>query len=109
MRSNHDPHRDSVKDGDIIIVDYMFPRPNSTIPVTKQSFIEGFGDIACGVGYYVVRKRLECGHSGARALPASPESKNTALRNQWLGGCPWVPGLAPRAIPERQRSFSAPC
>ena len=42
----------NVKDGDIIIVDYMFPKPNSTVPVAKQSFVEGLGDIACGVGYY---------------------------------------------------------
>jgi hypothetical protein len=42
----------NVKDGDIIIVDYVFPKPNSTVPVAKESFVEGFGDIACGVGYY---------------------------------------------------------
>ena len=42
----------NVKDGDIIIVDYTFPKPNSTVPVAKQSFVEGIGDIACGVGYY---------------------------------------------------------
>jgi hypothetical protein len=42
----------NVKDGDITIVDYTFPRPNSPAPVAKQSFIEGLGDIACGVGYY---------------------------------------------------------
>jgi hypothetical protein len=28
---------------------------------------------------------LDCGHSGARALHASPESKNTDLRNQGRG------------------------
>ena len=42
----------NVKDGDIIIVDYMFPKPNSTVPVAKESFVEGLGDIACGVGSY---------------------------------------------------------
>ena len=42
----------NVRDGDIIIVDYTFPKPNSAVPVAKQSFVEGFGDIACGVGYY---------------------------------------------------------
>jgi len=42
----------NVRDGDIIIVDYMFPKPNSIAPVAKQSFVEGLGDIACGVGYY---------------------------------------------------------
>jgi hypothetical protein len=42
----------NVKDGDIIIVDYTFPKPNSAVPVAKQSFVEGLGDVACGVGYY---------------------------------------------------------
>ena len=42
----------NVRDGDIIIVDYTFPKPNSAVPVAKQSFVEGLGDIACGVGYY---------------------------------------------------------
>ena len=42
----------NVKDGNITIVDYAFPKPNSTVPVAKQSFVEGFGSIACGVGYY---------------------------------------------------------
>ena len=41
----------NVKDGDIIIVDYIFPKPNSIAPVAKQSFVEGLGDVACGVGY----------------------------------------------------------
>ena len=42
----------NVKDDDIIIVDYLFPKPNSTVPVAKESFVEGLGDVACGVGYY---------------------------------------------------------
>jgi hypothetical protein len=42
----------NAKDGDIVIVDYMFPKPNSITPVAKESFIEGLGDVACGVGYY---------------------------------------------------------
>jgi hypothetical protein len=42
----------NVRDGDVIIVDYMFPKPDSIAPVAKQSFVEGLGDIACGVGYY---------------------------------------------------------
>ena len=33
-------------------------------------------------------------HSGARALPASPEPRNTDRRNQWLGRCSWFPGPA---------------
>ena len=42
----------NVKDGDVITEDYLFPKPNSTVPVAKESFIEGLGDVACGVGYY---------------------------------------------------------
>ena len=42
----------NVKDGDVIIVDYLFPKPNSIVPVAKESFVEGLGDIACGAGYY---------------------------------------------------------
>jgi hypothetical protein len=43
---------DKAKDGQVVTIDYMFPRPNTTDPVAKESFIEGIGDIACGVGYY---------------------------------------------------------
>jgi hypothetical protein len=42
----------NVKDGEVITEEYVFPSPNSTIPVDKQSFVEGLGDVACGVGYY---------------------------------------------------------
>jgi hypothetical protein len=42
----------NVKDDDVITVDYLFPKPNSTVPVAKESFVEGLGDVACGVGYY---------------------------------------------------------
>jgi signal transduction histidine kinase len=43
---------EKARDGAVVTVDYMFPRPNTTDPVAKESFIEGLGDIACGVGYY---------------------------------------------------------
>jgi len=42
----------NVNDGGSITVNYMFPKPNSTVPVDKESFVEGLGDVACGVGYY---------------------------------------------------------
>jgi len=48
---------------------------------------------------------LEGRHSGARALPASPESKNTDHRNQWLCRCFWVPGPAPTGRPGTTREF----
>jgi hypothetical protein len=44
-------------------------------------------------------------HSGARALPASPESKNTNQRNQRLGLCSWVPGSALAGRPGMTREF----
>jgi hypothetical protein len=43
----------NVKDGEVITVDYVFPKPYSTVPVAKESFVEGLGNIACGVGYYI--------------------------------------------------------
>jgi signal transduction histidine kinase len=43
---------DKVKEGEVITIDYMFPRPSTTTPVAKESFVQGIGDIACGVGYY---------------------------------------------------------
>jgi hypothetical protein len=53
----------NVKDGDVIIVDYLFPRRNSSVPVAKESFVEGFGDVACGVGYYDISSQAPGGSS----------------------------------------------
>jgi hypothetical protein len=50
-------------------------------------------------------KLRECRHSGARALPASPESKNTDQTNQLLGLCSWVPGPALTGRPGTTRKF----
>ena len=36
----------NARDGGVITVDYMFPKPGSTVPVAKESFVEGLGDIA---------------------------------------------------------------
>ncbi len=62
----------NAKDGDVIIVDYLFPKPNSTVPVAKESFVEGLGDVACGVGYY-------------RPLPRRPQTRD------WPGSSMPVP------------------
>lgn len=43
---------DQVKDGTITTVDYNFPKPGTTNPVPKQSYITKVGDQGCGVGYY---------------------------------------------------------
>jgi signal transduction histidine kinase len=40
------------KDGVVGTIDYMFPKPGATDPSPKETFYEGIGDIACGVGYY---------------------------------------------------------
>jgi hypothetical protein len=50
-------------------------------------------------------KTLERGHSAAQALPASLESKNTEWRNQGLGLCSWVPGLALKGHPGTTTEF----
>jgi cytochrome c len=42
----------AMKDGTITTVDYNFPRPGTTEPVAKQSFVTKVGNQGCGVGYY---------------------------------------------------------
>jgi signal transduction histidine kinase len=43
---------DAVKEGQVVTVDYQFPRPGTTQAVPKQSFISKVGNTGCGVGYY---------------------------------------------------------
>jgi signal transduction histidine kinase len=43
---------DSPKEGTITEVSYKFPRPGSTEPVEKHSYVTKIGDQGCGVGYY---------------------------------------------------------
>lgn len=43
---------DSAKEGQITEVRYLFPRPDSKIPVPKTSFVTRVKDQVCGVGYY---------------------------------------------------------
>jgi hypothetical protein len=43
---------DSVKEGAITTVSYNFPRPGTTNPVAKESYVTAVGNQACGVGYY---------------------------------------------------------
>ena len=38
--------------GNIGTVDYSFPKPGTTDPVPKQSFVTVVGNEGCGVGYY---------------------------------------------------------
>jgi hypothetical protein len=42
----------AMKEGTISTVDYNFPRPGTTDPVPKQSFVTKVGNQGCGVGYY---------------------------------------------------------
>lgn len=42
----------SAKEGQITEVSYMWPRPGSTDPVSKVSFVTRVGDQVCAVGYY---------------------------------------------------------
>lgn len=42
---------DSIKDT-VTTVDYKFPRPGTTEPVPKQSYVIKVGGQGCGVGYY---------------------------------------------------------
>ena len=38
--------------GSVLTVDYNFPKPGTTAPVPKQSFVTKVGNQGCGVGYY---------------------------------------------------------
>jgi signal transduction histidine kinase len=38
--------------GTVLTVDYNFPKPGTTEPVPKQSFVAKVGNQGCGVGYY---------------------------------------------------------
>ncbi len=40
------------KEGAIAIVDYNFPKPGTTNPVPKESFVTRVGNQGCGVGFY---------------------------------------------------------
>ncbi len=42
----------SVKEGEIATVSYKFPRPGSSEPVPKESFVTRVRNLGCGVGYY---------------------------------------------------------
>ena len=39
-------------DGTIVTVSYNFPKPGTTNPVPKESYVTKVGNQACGVGYY---------------------------------------------------------
>jgi hypothetical protein len=39
-------------EGKINTVAYMFPKPGTTEPVPKESFVTRVGGTGCGVGYY---------------------------------------------------------
>jgi hypothetical protein len=39
-------------EGSVSTVDYKFPKPGTTEPVPKQSYLTRIGNEGCGVGYY---------------------------------------------------------
>jgi len=43
---------DAAKAGSIATVSYNFPKPGTTDPVPKESFVTRIADQGCGVGYY---------------------------------------------------------
>ena len=43
---------DTAKEGTVLTVDYKFPKPGTTEPLPKQSFVAKVGGQGCGVGYY---------------------------------------------------------
>jgi len=43
---------DAVKEGTVTVIDFNFPRPGTTEPVPKESYITRVGNVGCGVGFY---------------------------------------------------------
>jgi cytochrome c len=43
---------DQVKEGAVSTVSYSFPKPGTTDPVPKESYVTRVGGQGCGVGYY---------------------------------------------------------
>jgi len=43
---------DAAKSVSPTTVDYLFPKPGTTEPVPKESFVTRVGELGCGVGYY---------------------------------------------------------
>jgi type II secretory pathway pseudopilin PulG len=43
---------DQVKEGTVSTVSYSFPKPGTTDPAPKESYITRVGNQGCGVGYY---------------------------------------------------------
>src|SRR5579862_6781146 len=39
-------------EGTVSVVDYIFPKPETTEPVPKESYVTRIGNEGCGVGYY---------------------------------------------------------
>jgi hypothetical protein len=78
----------AINDGGVVTVDYMFPKPYSDVPVDKESYIEGLGDIACGVGYYKTSAPGDLSRAGRErhacavvmGLPQSGSLYNTCVR-----------------------------
>lgn len=42
----------SAKQGQVVEVRYMWPRPGSKVPEQKISYVTRIGNVGCGVGYY---------------------------------------------------------
>ena len=42
----------AAKDGTVSTVSYNFPKPGTTDPVAKESYVTRVGNQGCGVGYY---------------------------------------------------------
>lgn len=43
---------DAAKEGTVATVNYNFPKPGTTDPVPKETFVTRIGNQSCGVGYY---------------------------------------------------------
>ena len=73
---------DVAKEGALAEVSYLFPRPGSSKPVPKTSFVTRIGDQVCGAGYY------EDADSAEAAAKAPPAVRLQQLRQSLEAGMP---------------------
>ena len=70
---------EKAKTGEVSVINYLFPKPGSTVEEPKTTYYTRAGDEMCGVGIYT---------GDAETAPVSPAGKVAALRARLDAGIP---------------------